>query len=283
MALITRRTALQLGASAAALGASGGLRLAQSSIKTADRNGAEAADREAARRCACSARCASCSRTRMCSAPTAPASPRRPASQVRVDFVGWEDITPADGGHREHRRRPRRDHRLQRGAAHLRRQARSICPTSPSISARSMAAGCRSREKYGKQHGTNNWIGLPFGASGGPLVWRKSAVERGRLPERRRTTTPASSTSAGSCKAANKPAGFALGNAVGDGNGFANWLIWSHGGFLVDEDGKVAINSTETHRGAELPEGALPDLRAGHDRLGRHQQQPRLCGEGAAG
>jgi multiple sugar transport system substrate-binding protein len=44
----------------------------------------------------------------------------------------------------------------------------------------------------------------------------------------------------------NKPAGFALGNAVGDGNAFANWLIWSHGGFLVNEDGTVAINSRET-------------------------------------
>ena len=36
MALITRRTALQLGASAVALGASGGFALAQSNIKTAD-------------------------------------------------------------------------------------------------------------------------------------------------------------------------------------------------------------------------------------------------------
>ena len=31
-------------------------------------------------------------------------------------------------------------------------------------------------QKYGKKHGTNTWIGLPFGASGGPLVWRKSVV-----------------------------------------------------------------------------------------------------------
>jgi hypothetical protein len=37
-----------------------------------------------------------------------------------------------------------------------------------------------------------------------------------------------------------------LGNAVGDGNAFANWLVWSHGGYLVDEAGKVAINSKET-------------------------------------
>jgi multiple sugar transport system substrate-binding protein len=45
---------------------------------------------------------------------------------------------------------------------------------------------------------------------------------------------------------AGKPPGFALGNAVGDGNGFANWLVWAHGGYLVDEDNKVAINRKET-------------------------------------
>jgi multiple sugar transport system substrate-binding protein len=47
-------------------------------------------------------------------------------------------------------------------------------------------------------------------------------------------------------KKINKPAGFALGNAVGDGNGFAYWLLWSHGASLVDEAGKVVINSKET-------------------------------------
>ena len=47
-------------------------------------------------------------------------------------------------------------------------------------------------------------------------------------------------------KAAGKPAGFALGNAVGDGNGFANWILWSHGASLLDEKGEVIINSKET-------------------------------------
>ena len=43
-----------------------------------------------------------------------------------------------------------------------------------------------------------------------------------------------------------KPAGFALGKAVGDGNNFAHWILWSHGGKMVDESGKVVINSPET-------------------------------------
>jgi hypothetical protein len=32
-------------------------------------------------------------------------------------------------------------------------------------------------EKYGKRHKTNNWIGLPFGSASGPLVYRKSIIQ----------------------------------------------------------------------------------------------------------
>ncbi len=100
-------------------------------------------------------------------------------------------------------------------------------------------------EKFGKKAKTNNWIGLPMGGSGGPLVYRKSAVaEAGfdKIPDDHAGFLKL-------CQALqkkNKPAGFALGNAVGDANGFANWMVWSHGGYLVDDDGKVAINSKET-------------------------------------
>jgi multiple sugar transport system substrate-binding protein len=100
-------------------------------------------------------------------------------------------------------------------------------------------------QKYGKRHNSNNWIGLPFGGSGGPLVWRKSAVN-----EVGYQTPP--NDHAGFlelCKRLrriNKPSGFALGNAVGDGNGFANWLMWSHGASIIDEAGAVSVNSPET-------------------------------------
>ena len=45
---------------------------------------------------------------------------------------------------------------------------------------------------------------------------------------------------------AGKPCGFALGNAVGDGNGFASWMLWTHNASLLDEEGNVIINSKET-------------------------------------
>lgn len=100
-------------------------------------------------------------------------------------------------------------------------------------------------EKYGKKAKTNNWIGLPMGGSGGPLVYRTSAVKEAgfdKIP----SDLPGFLKLCQALKKINKPAGFALGNAVGDANGFANWMLWAHGAALVDEDGKVTINSKET-------------------------------------
>ncbi len=47
-------------------------------------------------------------------------------------------------------------------------------------------------------------------------------------------------------KARGTPAGLALGNATGDANTWCHWLVWAHGGRLVDESNRVAINSKET-------------------------------------
>ena len=108
-----------------------------------------------------------------------------------------------------------------------------------------MAVGRFLAEKYGKRHNTNSWIGLPFGGSSGPFVYRKSMVQAAgfeRVPDDHAGLLELCRK----LKAAGKPAGFALGNAVGDGNGFARWLLWSHGASLLDEQGNLTINSKET-------------------------------------
>ena len=100
-------------------------------------------------------------------------------------------------------------------------------------------------EKYGRRYKSNAWIGLPFGASGGPLVYRKSVVQAAgfeRVPDDHAGYLDLCRK----LQKAGKPAGFALGNAVGDANGFASWLLWSHGAALLDEEGNVSINSKET-------------------------------------
>jgi multiple sugar transport system substrate-binding protein len=47
-------------------------------------------------------------------------------------------------------------------------------------------------------------------------------------------------------KANGTPGGFALGNASGDGNCWTHWILWSHGGKMVDDNDNVVINSPET-------------------------------------
>jgi len=52
-------------------------------------------------------------------------------------------------------------------------------------------------------------------------------------------------------KAKGTPPGFALGNATGDASTWCNWLVWSHGGKMVDKKGNVVINSPETQAALE--------------------------------
>jgi multiple sugar transport system substrate-binding protein len=117
-------------------------------------------------------------------------------------------------------------------------------------------------EKYGKKAGTNNWIGLPMGGSGGPMVYRASAVKEAgfdKIPEDHAGFLKLCQA----LKKLNKPAGFSLGNAVGDANGFANWMLWSHGGALVDENGKVIINSKETINALNFVKELYPSFVSG--------------------
>ncbi|GGC26391.1 ABC transporter substrate-binding protein [Siccirubricoccus deserti] len=163
---------------------------------------------------------------------------------VRVDFVGWEDIRPqtaviantgsgpdvvigwADDPHVY----VDKLHDLSELADYLGRRYGGW-----SFLAR----------KYGMQHNSTKWIGIPFGGGTGPICYRASALREAgfdKLPEDHAGFLRLCQA----LKRINKPAGFALGNAVGDGNGFANWLLWSHGASLTDEEGTISINSRET-------------------------------------
>ena len=94
---------------------------------------------------------------------------------------------------------------------------------------------------YSRRWGSKDWLAIPMGGSGGASVYRVSW-----LKEAGYDTIP--NDHAGflaMCAKLDKnghPAGFALGHAVGDGNGFANWLLWSHGAALTDPDGKVSLD-----------------------------------------
>ncbi len=96
----------------------------------------------------------------------------------------------------------------------------------------------------------NRWIGLPLGAAGACFVYRESLVKAAGF-EKVPGDTAGFLKLCKALKEKNTPVGFALGNAVGDGNSWTHWVLWSHGGKLVDENNKVVISSPETIKALE--------------------------------
>jgi multiple sugar transport system substrate-binding protein len=108
--------------------------------------------------------------------------------------------------------------------------------------------------KYGgwydgpKSYATNDgkFVGIPLATIGNAMVYRKSIVEKAGFEEFPKDTDSFLEL----CRALKSknliPAGFTHGHGVGDGNNYAHWLLWSHGGKMVDESGNVTINSPET-------------------------------------
>lgn len=89
------------------------------------------------------------------------------------------------------------------------------------------------------------WIALPMGAAGNAINYRISMVKAAGFEAVPKDTANFLKLCQ-ALKAKNTPVGFALGHATGDGNGFCHWLVWSHGGKMVDEKNNVAIDSRET-------------------------------------
>lgn len=98
-------------------------------------------------------------------------------------------------------------------------------------------------QKYGKSG--DRWIAIPVAYNGNVINYRQSANEEAGFSEFPQDTAGFLELVKG-LKAINKPAGFALGHASGDGNAWVHWVLWAHGGNLVDENDKVIINSPET-------------------------------------
>ena len=91
----------------------------------------------------------------------------------------------------------------------------------------------------------DKFIAMPLTAIGNAVVYRQSHMEAAGFKEFPKDTDGFLELCK-ALKAKGTPAGFPHGKAVGDGNNYAHWLLWSHGGKMVDEGGVVTINSPET-------------------------------------
>ena len=89
------------------------------------------------------------------------------------------------------------------------------------------------------------WITIGMGFLGGCIVYRESMLKAAGYDKVPRDLGGFLKLLQ-ALKAKGTPCGFALGNAVGDANAWCHWLLWSHGGKVVDEHNNVVINSKET-------------------------------------
>ena len=181
--------------------------------------------------------------------------------EIKVDFVGWEDINQQTAVTSNSGAGP--DIIIGFGdAPHIYVDKLIELTDVADYLDKRYGGWLALAKRYGMRSKSQSWIGLPFGASGGPLVYRKSLVNAAgfdKVPEDHAGYLELCKK----LKAAGKPAGFALGNAVGDGNGFANWLLWSHNAALLDEEGNIIINSRETIAALKYLKELYPTFIAG--------------------
>lgn len=174
--------------------------------------------------------------------------------EVRVDSEGWEDVRPKAavaanigsgpdiviGWFDDPHQYPDKLHDLSELANYLDKKYGGwydVC------------------KKYGMRG--DKWIALPLGVVGNAVVYRESQVKAAGFDGIPKDTAGFLKLCQ-ALKAKGTPVGFALGKAVGDGNNWAHWLLWSHGGMMVDEKSNVVINSPETWAALEYAKQLYP-------------------------
>ena len=100
---------------------------------------------------------------------------------------------------------------------------------------------------YGKTWKGADWLGIPMGGTTGPANYRISWIKEAgfeKIPDDLQQFL----TLCRNLKKIGHPCGFALSHAPGDAPAYANWLLWAHGGRLVDEAGKVTLDTPQVRQ-----------------------------------
>ncbi|MBK1656796.1 ABC transporter substrate-binding protein [Paracraurococcus ruber] len=115
---------------------------------------------------------------------------------------------------------------------------------------------------YGKKFRTNQWLGLPMGGTTSPVVYRRSWVKEAGFDRIPNDLGQFLELCRG-LKRIGRPCGFALSHAPGDAPAYANWLLWSHGASLTDEEGKVTLDTPQTARALDYARAMQETMVAG--------------------
>ena len=200
-----------------------------------------------ARGCACCAGCRSSRARRRPGTPTPQAFTEATGVEVRIDQESWEDVRPKAAVAANVGSGP--DMVMSWFDDPFQYPDKLVDVTELAEAVGAANGGWYDGPKgYAVRDG--QFIAMPLCAIGNAICYRQSHMEAAGFTE-------FPTDSAGFlelCKALQAngtPAGFPHGKAVGDGNNYAHWLLWSHGGKMINEDGTVGIDSAETRAAIE--------------------------------
>ncbi|TMB12383.1 MAG: extracellular solute-binding protein [Deltaproteobacteria bacterium] len=91
---------------------------------------------------------------------------------------------------------------------------------------------------YGYSNRMKHWIAVPVGGTVECLTYRTSWMKEAGFDEFPKLPTDLLKL-ARALKAKGHPVGFALGHAVGDGNNWTHWVLWTFGGKAIEKDNKT--------------------------------------------
>jgi multiple sugar transport system substrate-binding protein len=163
---------------------------------------------------------------------------------VRVDFVSWEDLHPQTAVTANTGAGPDIIVGFSSDPQIYATKLVDISDIANYLGAK-YGGWFQLAQLYGTKWGTKEWLSIPMGVSTGPAVYRMSWLKDAgydHVPD----DLDQFLTMCTKLKQSGHPVGFALGHAVGDANGFADWLLWTHGASLTDAQGKVSLDSKET-------------------------------------
>jgi multiple sugar transport system substrate-binding protein len=133
---------------------------------------------------------------------------------------------------------------------------------------------------YGYSKQLKRWIAVPVGAPVACINYRTSWVQEAGF-DKVPSDMDGFMKLAKALKQRGHPVAFPLGRAVGDGNVWTHWILWSFGGRAVEKDTRtIAINRKETWNGLEYAKELYAQMLPGvASWLDPHNNRAFLAGE----
>ena len=213
-----------------------------------------------------------------CSAPTPAKFTEKTGVEVKVDFVGWEDINQQTAVTSNSGAGPDIIIGFS-DAPHIYADKLIELTDVADYLGKRYGGWLLLAEKYGKRHKSNAWIGLPFGATSGPADLSQVDPQGGRLRQGagrpRRASRPVPEAAEG-----RQARGLRARQRRRRRQRLCQLAAVVAQRLAARRGGQRHHQQQGNDRRAQISQGAVSDLHRRHAFVERRQQQPRLLGAG---